>query len=49
MPECTTCGGHVSDGFVRVFGDGEGTVHACPNCSTNAGIGEVTRARSERT
>ncbi|WP_419181157.1 DUF7563 family protein [Haloarcula halophila] len=48
MPECSTCGGHVSDRFVRVFGDGEGTVYACPACSANAGIGEVTRERSEQ-
>jgi hypothetical protein len=48
MPECSTCSGHVSDQFVRVFGDEEGLVHACPACSANAGIGEATRERNER-
>ncbi|MUV86495.1 hypothetical protein GJ631_07915, partial [Natronomonas sp. CBA1123] len=47
MPECATCGDHVSVRFTRVFGDDEGVVYACPSCSTNAGIGEATRERNE--
>ena len=45
MPRCETCGHHVSEQFQRVFGDASGAVYACPNCSANAGIGEVTRER----
>jgi len=45
MPHCETCGQHVSQRFQRVFGDPNGDVYACPNCSANAGIGEVTRDR----
>jgi predicted RNA-binding Zn-ribbon protein involved in translation (DUF1610 family) len=48
MPRCKNCGEHVSDRFERVFGDDEGNVYACPDCSANAGIGEVTRDRSEQ-
>ena len=33
-PRCQNCGGHVTPQFVRVFGDNDDTVHACPNCST---------------
>jgi hypothetical protein len=46
MPKCDHCGTHVSDQFVRVFGDEFGQVHACPNCSANAGIAEVARQRA---
>ncbi|MDH5018883.1 DUF7563 family protein [Halobacterium rubrum] len=45
MPRCTHCDGHVSDDFVRVFADEDGQVRACPNCSANAGIAEVSRER----
>jgi len=48
MPTCDNCDGHVSDGFVRVFGDDWGNLYACPNCAANAGIGAVTRERSAR-
>ncbi|WP_438267592.1 DUF7563 family protein [Halovenus salina] len=48
MPECNTCGEHVSDRFIRVFGDKTGVVYACPACSANAGIGETTRERSNK-
>ena len=45
MPVCETCDEHVSEQFARVFGDETGRVYACPSCSANAGIGEVTRER----
>jgi hypothetical protein len=45
MASCDHCGGHVSERFVRVFGE-SGTVHACPACSANAGIAEVAKERA---
>ena len=45
MPQCATCDQHISEQFQRVFSDATGEVYACPNCSANAGIGEVTRDR----
>ncbi|WP_433628903.1 DUF7563 family protein [Halomicrococcus sp. NG-SE-24] len=47
MANCKHCGAHVSDRFVRVFGDEMGRVHACPACSANAGIAEVARQRAQ--
>ncbi|WP_425493562.1 DUF7563 family protein [Halorubrum yunnanense] len=46
MPTCEHCDAHVSDRFARVFSDARGRTHACPNCSANAGIGEVTKQRA---
>lgn len=46
MPRCNHCDAHVSDRFARVFADDGGRVHACPNCSANAGIAEVSRERA---
>ena len=46
MPECNHCGAHVSDQFARVFADEYGHIRACPNCSANAGIAEVSRERA---
>ncbi|WP_430540846.1 DUF7563 family protein [Natrialbaceae archaeon AArc-T1-2] len=46
MPECNHCGAHVSDRFARVFADEHGEIHACINCSANAGIAEVSRQRA---
>ena len=48
MPTCDHCDGHVSDRFVRVFGDESDRVRACPNCSANAGIADVMRERARR-
>jgi translation initiation factor 1 (eIF-1/SUI1) len=48
MPTCDNCGGHVSDQFVRVFGDENDAVHACLNCAANAGIAETTRERARQ-
>ena len=48
MPVCENCGKHVSERFIRVFGDETGRVYACPNCSARAGIGEVTLERRPR-
>jgi len=45
MPRCDHCDAHVSERFARVFADGRGRIHACPNCSANAGIAEVSRER----
>ena len=39
MPSCAGCGAHVSEAFVRVFGDNDGKLHGCPNCMTH---GELT-------
>jgi hypothetical protein len=33
---------------MRVFGDEDDRVFACPSCSANAGIGEVTLERRPR-
>lgn len=46
MPECDTCGEHVSQQFARVFAADDGRIHACPSCASKAGIGEVTVARA---
>jgi hypothetical protein len=50
MARCENCGEHVSERFRRVFADERGDVYACPNCSANAGIGDVTleRARNDQ-
>jgi hypothetical protein len=48
MPRCEHCDGHVSENFVRVFADEDGQVRACPNCSANAGIAEVSRERGRK-
>ncbi len=46
MPTCDHCDAHVSEGFARVFTDDGGELRACPNCSANAGIAEVSRERA---
>jgi hypothetical protein len=46
MARCHHCDAHVSEDFVRVFGDAGGRVHACPNCTANAGIAEVAKRRA---
>ncbi len=46
MPTCDHCGAHVSERFARVFADEHGDLLACPNCSANAGIAEVSRDRA---
>ncbi|WP_435197540.1 DUF7563 family protein [Natronomonas sp. EA1] len=46
MAKCDHCDAHVSDRFARVFADETGQIHACPNCSANAGIAEVSRERA---
>lgn len=45
MPQCKECRSHVSEAFARVFGDRNGEVHACPECSVQAGIAEVSQGR----
>ncbi|QKG92443.1 hypothetical protein HPS36_06115 [Halorubrum salinarum] len=47
MPTCEHCEAHVSERFVQVFGDDRRRVHACPNCSANAGIAEVAKERAQ--
>lgn len=46
MPRCDHCDAHVSDDFARVFQDEEGRLLACPNCSANVGIAEVSKDRA---
>ncbi|WP_232686961.1 DUF7563 family protein [Halobacterium zhouii] len=46
MARCDYCDGHVSDNFARVFSDEDGRLLACPNCSANVGIAEVSRNRA---
>ncbi|MFB6311394.1 MAG: hypothetical protein ABEH64_09480 [Salinirussus sp.] len=46
MPTCDHCEGHVSENFARVFRDETGRIHACPNCSANVGIAEVSKRRA---
>ena len=48
MPTCDHCSAHVSDQFARVFADERGNIRACPNCSANAGIAEVSRERAQQ-
>jgi NAD-dependent SIR2 family protein deacetylase len=43
MPECQSCGEHVSDRYARVCGDNEGRVTACPNCPGVKGTGTHLR------
>lgn len=38
MPRCKHCDAFVSNDFARVFADADGRIHACPNCTANAGI-----------
>lgn len=45
MPKCKNCNAHVSEDFRRVFSDRNGKVHACPSCSAQAGIAEVSQNR----
>lgn len=46
MAKCDHCSAHVSGRFARVFADESGAIFACPNCSANAGIAEVSRDRA---
>lgn len=46
MAKCDHCNAHVSERFARVFADETGRIHACPSCSANAGIAEVSRDRA---
>ena len=34
--ECRNCGGRVSADFARVFGDNDGVVHRCMQCTCQA-------------
>lgn len=33
MATCSNCGAFVTADYVRVFGDNDGTVHGCPDCT----------------
>ncbi|MRW79477.1 hypothetical protein GJR98_01920 [Haloferax sp. MBLA0077] len=43
--QCNHCEAFVSRNFIRVFGDDQGNVYACPSCSANAGISQVSAER----
>ncbi|WP_432764896.1 DUF7563 family protein [Halobaculum halobium] len=55
MPECTTCGNHVTEQFTRVFGDNRNVVRRCIECSRAADLDksgetdERAHATAERT
>lgn len=34
MPECNECGQFLSTQYVKVFGDNNDEVSACPHCTT---------------
>lgn len=40
MPECVTCGNHVTEQFARVFGDNRNVVRRCIGCSRAADLDE---------
>ncbi|UIP01521.1 hypothetical protein Hbl1158_15405 (plasmid) [Halobaculum sp. CBA1158] len=40
MPECVTCGSHVTERFARVFGDNRDVVRRCIACSRAADLDE---------
>ena len=40
MPECVTCGNHVTERFARVFGDNKDVVRRCIGCSRAADLDE---------
>lgn len=42
MPECVTCGNHVTEQFARVFGDNRDVVRHCIACSRAADLDEST-------
>lgn len=44
MPQCKNCGSHVSSSFQEVL-SADDKVYACPSCSANAGIAEVSERR----
>jgi hypothetical protein len=37
MPECESCGAHISEKYARVCGDNDDRVSACPNCPGTCG------------
>ncbi|WP_438267134.1 DUF7563 family protein [Haladaptatus salinisoli] len=47
MPRCENCETHVTPRFIRVFGDEDGEVFACPQCSTGSELfsGETVRSK----
>lgn len=47
MPECQHCGSHVSNDFVRVFGNSNGVVHGCIECGTKSRMAEVHKDNVE--
>jgi len=40
MAECTSCGGFVTDDYVRVFGDNEGNISECRSCRAHSSPSE---------
>lgn len=37
MAECTSCGGFVTDDYVRVFGNNDNEIDACRSCRADRG------------
>lgn len=35
MPQCTTCGSHLTKDYLRVFGDNEDGVDSCVHCTAS--------------
>lgn len=44
MPECSTCKSYLTADYIRVFGDNDGEIDSCPNCSSTE-----RRERARRT
>lgn len=48
MPECTTCGSHVTHEYVRVFGDNENSIDSCRNCRASTPEPDATDEEHEQ-
>jgi hypothetical protein len=48
MTSCENCGAHVTDNFARVFGDKDGTVHACMECEGATAVKRGAAAKPDR-
>lgn len=46
--QCSNCGEHVSQDFVRVYGDNDGEVYGCLSCLTTRDLRKGNHLRGER-